>query len=157
MRILSALFAFLFALSVGVDGFVTKPTSSLGSIRSAQSTADTPLGAYPTSSLPTRRSFDSSTVLYSKIDGSREGNYLLVLALAICVWMFSIPTEFRRAHFCASNECVERRAACNDCITLSEWSTGVADYYKNGGGVEFDFSIDPATKKTWEQAVGIYK
>lgn len=29
-----------------------------------------------------------------------------------------------------------------NCITAKEWTKGVGDYYKNGGGVQFDFSIE---------------
>jgi hypothetical protein len=34
-------------------------------------------------------------------------------------------------------------------MTTDEWTSGIADYYKNGGGVHFDFSIDPKTKAQW--------
>jgi hypothetical protein len=29
-----------------------------------------------------------------------------------------------------------------NCITANEWVRGVGDYYNNGGGVHFDFSIE---------------
>ena len=41
----------------------------------------------------------------SSIDGSGRGKYLLGLALLVCIWGFSIPTEFRRAHWCFSERC----------------------------------------------------
>jgi hypothetical protein len=28
-------------------------------------------------------------------------------------------------------------------MTPEEWRTGIMEYYKNGGGVKFDFSVDP--------------
>jgi hypothetical protein len=63
------------------------------------------------------------------------------IVLALCIWLFSIPTEFRRAHLCSD----EDAAVYEQCWTLGQWTDGVADYYKKGGGVNFDFSIDPAT------------
>lgn len=86
-------------------------------------------------------------------EGRDRGNILQVLALALCVWFFSVPPEFRRAHFCSTNPCVANRASCHDCVTFSEWKSGIAEYYENGGGVHFDFSIDPATKEANKEAL----
>jgi hypothetical protein len=38
-------------------------------------------------------------------------------------------------------------------VTLSEWTTGVQEYYRNGGGVEFDFTVADETKAFWKDAV----
>lgn len=82
----------------------------------------------------------------SDIDGTGvRGPIILSLALLIVVWIFSIPPEFRRAKICTLPVCVENRAACNDCQTTTELREGIIDYYRNGGGIKFDFSIDPAT------------
>jgi hypothetical protein len=80
-------------------------------------------------------------------DGKNRGYVIEAIVLSICVWFFSIPPEFRRTHFCPTSRCVENRATCYDCVTFGEWKVRVADYYKGGGGVHFDFSIDPATKQ----------
>jgi hypothetical protein len=80
-------------------------------------------------------------------DGKNRGKVIQVIVLSICVWFFSIPPEFRRTHFCPTSRCVENRATCYECTTFGEWKVRVADYYKGGGGVHFDFSIDPATKQ----------
>lgn len=81
-------------------------------------------------------------------DGSQRGIPLLLGSLMISVWFFSIPVEFRRAHWCFSERCEQNRsfALCNDCVTFGEWKEGVLDYYRNGGGVQWDFSIDPNSK-----------
>ncbi|GAX26432.1 hypothetical protein FisN_37Hu018 [Fistulifera solaris] len=87
-------------------------------------------------------------------DGSEHGNVLLGLSLLASIWIFSIPPEFRRAYFCATPSCVQQRAACNDCVTFSEWKTQLGEYYRNGGGIQFDFSIDPKTKQFWADTLG---
>jgi hypothetical protein len=83
----------------------------------------------------------------SKYDGSGRGKILLTIVLMGCVWLFSIPPYFRRAHLCTTDSCVENRPSCYDCITFTEWRHGVMDYYRSGGGIHFDFSIDPTTKQ----------
>jgi hypothetical protein len=80
------------------------------------------------------------------VDGTgSRGSILLGVSLLFTLWLFSIPPEFRRAHVCTLDVCVQNRASCNDCQTLGELREGIASYYKNGGGVEFDFTIDPKT------------
>jgi len=81
-------------------------------------------------------------------DGTDRGAFLLAAVLLACIWIFSIPPEFRRAYLCGSERCVQDRSAylCNDCMTTDEWKQGIADYYRNGGGIKFDFSIDPNSK-----------
>lgn len=82
----------------------------------------------------------------SDIDGTgNRGPILLGLTLFTTVWLFSIPPDFRRAHICTLQVCVDNRPACNDCQTLGELRDGIIDYYRNGGGIQFDFSIDPKT------------
>lgn len=33
-------------------------------------------------------------------------------------------------------------AESRNCMTQQEWAGGIADYYANGGGIKFDFSIE---------------
>jgi len=87
------------------------------------------------------------------VDGTGRGLAIFAVVLTICVWLFSIPPEFRRAHFCVVEECVQERTKCYDCVTLSEWTTGIQEYYKNGGGIEFDFTVAEETKAFWKDAV----
>ena len=41
----------------------------------------------------------------AKVDGTGRGLYLLGIAFFISVWIFSIPPEYRRAHFCPTKAC----------------------------------------------------
>jgi hypothetical protein len=81
-------------------------------------------------------------------DGTQRGAWLLGAVLLVCLWIFSIPPEFRRAYLCGSERCVQNRSAylCNNCVTPEEWKRGIIDYYRAGGGVHFDFSVDPNSK-----------
>jgi hypothetical protein len=89
----------------------------------------------------------------NSVDGTGRGLYIFAAVLGACVWLFSIPPEFRRAHFCAIERCVQNRAKCYDCVTFSEWKDGVSEYYENGGGVQFDFTVAEETKDFWKDAV----
>ena len=86
----------------------------------------------------------------SKIDGSGRGTVIQVFVLAICVWIFTIPPEFRRAYICQTDGCIAERSKCNDCVTPSEWREGIAEYYKNGGGIEWNFEIGEQTKAAFK-------
>ena len=85
----------------------------------------------------------------AQVDGTGRGLALFSLVFAVCVWSFSIPPEFRRAHFCMAEKCVQNRAMCYDCVTFDEWKDGVAQYYRNGGGIQFDFTVAEETKAVW--------
>ena len=80
----------------------------------------------------------------NEIYGIERGYPILAFSILLSAWFFTIPPEFRRAHFCASDICVQTR--CNDCMSVTEWVTGIQDYYQNGGGIKWDFSIDPSSK-----------
>lgn len=93
----------------------------------------------------------------SGVDGTDRGAFLQALVLLGCLWLFSIPPEFRRVHFCVGSRgdipCVENRAKCYNCLTFSEWADGVSEYYRNGGGIQFDFTVAEETKQFWKDAV----
>lgn len=72
--------------------------------------------------------------------GIQNGGYLLLFALAVNVWFFTIPVEFRRSKFCSEEDV--RLHPESKCTTFDAWRRGIAEYYANGGGVEFDFSIE---------------
>lgn len=72
--------------------------------------------------------------------GIGRGTVILALVMIANVWMFSIPTEFRRARICTDEDV--RLHPEEHCTTFASWRTGVAEYYANGGGVKFDFSIE---------------
>ena len=78
-------------------------------------------------------------------DGVGRGQYIFVVVLFICIWQFSIPPTFRRAKFCPP-ACAKERTLCrNPCVTVEEWTNDIVQYYRNGGGIQWDFSIDPNT------------
>lgn len=83
---------------------------------------------------------DEERTKSSKIDGSVGGTYFLAAVLLANVWLFTIPTEFRRAHLYPEGNA----GLYSDPkgMTAKEWSAGVAQYYANGGGIKFDFSIE---------------
>jgi hypothetical protein len=83
------------------------------------------------------------------VDGTDRGISLQILAIFVCLWLFSIPPEFRRSHFCFTDLCVAHRSRCYDCVTVSEWTNKVKEYYQNGGGIQFDFSIGDDAKSMW--------
>eukprot|EP00586_Coscinodiscus_wailesii_P020781 CAMPEP_0172515972 /NCGR_PEP_ID=MMETSP1066-20121228/272327_1 /TAXON_ID=671091 /ORGANISM="Coscinodiscus wailesii, Strain CCMP2513" /LENGTH=167 /DNA_ID=CAMNT_0013297259 /DNA_START=38 /DNA_END=541 /DNA_ORIENTATION=+ len=82
----------------------------------------------------------TTTALHVKYwdDMQRRGRYFLGFVLLTTVWLFSVPPEFRRAVICTQE-------GEPNCVTARDWSSGIAEYYRNGGGIQFDFSIDPAT------------
>mmetsp|Transcript_8648 Transcript_8648/g.13451 ORF Transcript_8648/g.13451 Transcript_8648/m.13451 type:complete len:155 (-) Transcript_8648:1400-1864(-) len=83
---------------------------------------------------------DEERTKSSKIDGSAGGTYFLAAVLLANVWLFTIPTEFRRAHLYPEGNA----GLYSDPkgITAKDWAAGVAQYYGNGGGVKFDFSVE---------------
>ena len=72
--------------------------------------------------------------------GLKEGSIIMILVLILNVWIFSIPPEYRRARICSEEDA--RLYPERKCTTIQEWTKGISDYYANGGGVEFDFSIE---------------
>jgi hypothetical protein len=73
--------------------------------------------------------------------GLRRGVVLLPLVVLLAVWLFTIPVEFRRARFCSEEQV--RLYPDSKCITPDNWVKGIQDYYQQGGGVEWDFTLDP--------------
>ncbi len=73
--------------------------------------------------------------------GMKRGLILFPTVLLIAIWLFSIPPEFRRARICSEQQVIDYPDS--KCMTATNWVGGVKDYYMNGGGVQFDFTIDP--------------
>jgi hypothetical protein len=138
------------------DGF-SPPSivSSSATFHATRSRTLNPTGLHQLRIQPTRchqtQLFQSQNEV--QVDGTGRGSVFFALVLVGCIWVFSIPTEFRRAHFCFVEQCIQERSKCYDCVTLSEWTTGVQEYYCNGGGVEFDFTVADETKAFWKDAV----
>ena len=76
--------------------------------------------------------------------GLKEGKYLLILVMLINIWAFSIPPEFRRAQFCSEEQVRDNPES--KCITFGAWKDGIAEYYNNGGGVDFNFEVEGGNK-----------
>lgn len=75
------------------------------------------------------------------VDGMQTAPYIFTFILLLCVWNFTIPTEFRRARICSEQQVIEYPDS--NCKTWSQYASGIQDYYRNGGTLfKFDFSID---------------
>ena len=77
----------------------------------------------------------------SNVDGSKEGRVLLIISCLAVVWGFSIPPEFRRARICTEEQ-VAAAAKEAHCTTFDNWKSELSQYYKDGGGVKFNFSVE---------------
>ena len=87
------------------------------------------------------RSKDERRSIYKESEA--RGNVIFALALVATLWSFSIPPQLRREHICPTKSCELNRVRCYDCVTKEEWLGQVSEYYKNGGGIHFDFSVEP--------------
>jgi hypothetical protein len=74
------------------------------------------------------------------VDGLRNAPVFFAAIVLLAVWLFSIPPDFRRARFCTEQQILDNPTS--RCTTVSEWSNGIAQYYKEGGNVKFDFSVE---------------
>jgi hypothetical protein len=75
------------------------------------------------------------------VDGMETAPYLFTFILLLCVWNFTIPTEFRRARLCSEQQVIDYPNS--NCKTWSQYTNGIQEYYRNGGSwFQFDFSID---------------
>ncbi len=73
--------------------------------------------------------------------GLKRGLVLFPVVVLIATWLFTIPPEFRRARICTEQQVIDNPGS--KCITAGNWVKGVQEYYRNGGGIKFDFTIDP--------------
>lgn len=69
-----------------------------------------------------------------------RGGVLFALVFLLTLWQFSIPPEFRRARFCSDYQV--RLYPQSKCITPENWAKGIKEYYQQGGGIQWDFSIE---------------
>jgi hypothetical protein len=144
----------LFLLVLHVTSFC--PSQSIHKVPS--SGIQIPLSSPFTSNLSSTHLFDRKEPYEggNSIDGMGRGIVLQVIVLIICAWLFTIPPEFRRTYFCpAENYCQEPGSCEKPCTTYKEWFRNVGDYYKNGGGIQWDFSIDPKTLEENAELLGV--
>ena len=75
------------------------------------------------------------------VDGMETAPFLFSFILLLCIWNFTIPTEFRRARICSAQQVIDYPNS--NCKTWSQYVSGIQNYYSNGGTLfKFDFSID---------------
>lgn len=116
----------------GPPATIKRPT--LPSARSQEPCANTLF------SEPPRDSFNETI-------GINRGVYLLGFVLIANIWLFSVPPEFRRAKICTEEQVIQYPNS--NCMTSTSWINGIGDYYKNGGGIEFDFSVEKSSQPAW--------
>ena len=97
------------------------------------------------------KNYDTYTSLFAKKERSdlldeydKRGNVLFAIVLLTIVWTFTLPLDLRREHFCFSRECRLDNTGdlCYNCVSIGEWTKQVVDYYKGGGGINFDLSVE---------------
>lgn len=69
-----------------------------------------------------------------------RGPLLLGIVMLFCIWQFTIPVEFRRARFCSEQQVLQ--FPNSKCITVDNWIKNIQEYYQNGGGIQWDFSLE---------------
>jgi hypothetical protein len=97
-------------------------------------------------------------------DGTDRGIIVQVIVVLAALWFFTVPPEFRRTKICPPTASPDEFVATTqglrprDCITSKEFQQRVQEYYEKGGGIQWDFSIDPGTvaknQATWESLWG---
>ena len=99
--------------------------SSLSICGSVESRSSTELQAKRKDISSDERGSDNVNTLI----GIDRGVYLWAIVIAINIWFFSIPVEFRRTRIC--NE-ADSRDYPTKCMTSKQFTTGISEYYKNG-------------------------
>lgn len=123
-------FLLFFTCVLSVQSFLTLlPMSALG--RRAATATSAPHFSRLTAK--TKSTTATTSLFNARYDGTAgRGKVLFGFVMFLCVWLFSIPPEFRRAYFC-SPACEENPMYCNDCVTPKEWISGIVEYYQDGG------------------------
>ena len=85
----------------------------------------------------------------------RRGAVVLGTVVALCIWLFSVPPDIRRANICG----LSGDSIFSDCVPLPTLANRVAEHYQSCGGegtpacVQFDFSIDPRKREAFDRTV----
>lgn len=131
------------------DSAAFVPTKVLNQHASSASTSTrtstTPFSTQQTQGATTTTLFlkeDNESDYRNSVYGLNVGRGPLILGLAMLmnIWLFSIPVEFRRARFCDEQQTLANPDS--KCTTPQAWAQGITQYYRNGGGIQFDFSIE---------------
>lgn len=123
----------------------TRNTGNIKIVKPSQGSSAT---LSSTTQLLEKSSSNDSNKELSYDDGSGRGKFLLGFVLLVTIWFFSIPKEFRRTHLCFSDRCAANPTfeLCHNCVTFGQLTHDIADYYKNGGGIEWNFEVGEETK-----------
>lgn len=89
-----------------------------------------------------------------QMQARNQQNGVIVLGgvLAICVWLFSVPPDIRRANICSDER-------SSDCVELPVLARRVARHYETCGReaspacFALDFSIDPRSRAAFDATV----
>ena len=85
----------------------------------------------------------------------RNGAVVLSFVVAICVWLFTVPPDIRRATICSGEG-----GPTSDCVELPVLARRIARHYETCGRTEgapacvaFDFSIDPRSRAAFDATI----
>ena len=84
----------------------------------------------------------------ASVGGMNTGIVLLLVSIVVNLWFFTIPPEFRRTRICSEQESAEYP---DICMTERQFASRIAEYYKGGGGVQWDFTVAPETKEFYNR------
>lgn len=141
MNSLSLIVVFLIFVDKGTCSAFLCPVSPMTkNVKFTESISFAPCKVSATNNHICTRVNGSNDDIESDPTGRKRGLILFPVILFIATWLFSIPPEFRRARICTEQQVIDNPSS--KCITAKNWVIGIQDYYRNGGGVDFDFSVD---------------
>lgn len=80
--------------------------------------------------------------------GWTQGLPLLLIVFLLNAWFFTIPPEFRRTRICSEQDTM---AYPERCMTTTQFTSGIVEYYKNGGGINWNFEVGSSTREFYER------
>ena len=79
--------------------------------------------------------------------GWTQGIPLLIIVFLWNLWFFTIPPEFRRSRLCDE---ADAAAYPERCMTANQFASGIVEYYKGGGGIQWNFEVGSSTREFFE-------
>lgn len=80
-----------------------------------------------------------------------QGKAILAMGCLLSAWIFTIPPSFRRHNFCTEADTIKYPEVCT---TTSKFAADIKEYYANGGGIKWDFTVADSTRANldrWSQ------
>jgi hypothetical protein len=141
-RLLKKFLLLVFLYAVPSRAFMVQPLSVVGghSLVQSKSTSTCVFGPRTTTTLVRFSHNSNNNEEEDTLGVGNRGISLFLAVLLFNVWLFSIPPEFRRAKNCSAEQV--RLNPDSKCMTSEMWWGGIAEYYRTGGSVQFDFSIE---------------